>query len=99
MAKSTIRTAGGVGAYLETSVDIGSVPANSTLDVELNAPNQFRLGRLTRLEPAVALPAGLGLGGAMVFDVGGVKKIGFRVINTTAAPIDPAAQTFRFYQF
>jgi hypothetical protein len=98
MARSTVPAAFGPAAYLETSVDIGSVPANSTLDVDLNAPNQFQFGRLVKVEPSASLPAGLGLSAAKVLDVGGTKKIRFRVVNVTAAPIDPAAQTLRFVQ-
>lgn len=88
-------------AQLSESVNIGSVAANSTLDVQVAAPNEFRYDRpvLVMLDTnAAALNAGL-----LVQAVGRVvnnsgKKIEFRVINTTAGALDPAALTIHFFQ-
>jgi hypothetical protein len=96
--RSTAKTSATVSAFHETSVDIGSVGANTSIDVEIAAPRAFQVGRLTLMEHTSALGAGLILSDVQVVIVGGAKKIRFRAQNTTAAAIDPAAQVFRFLQ-
>lgn len=95
--KSTCQSDHPVQACLEVSVDIASVSAATTLDVEIAAPRNFVVGRPVHVFHATALNAGLLIGDAVcIFNSG--KKIRFRVINATAGALDPGAQTFRFWQ-
>ncbi len=90
------------GAFTKISVDIASIPANSSLDVQVPAPRSFKVGRpvLVFLAPdQTALNTGVQLQGmGRCIAVSGVKKIEFRVSNHTGAAIDPTARTFYFLQ-
>jgi len=89
-----------VSAFLEATVDIGQVAATASLVVELVAPKAFKIGRpvLMQLKPgATALEANVLISQAECVESTG-KKIRFRIINVTAAPIDPASKVFWFIQ-
>lgn len=100
--KSTARAVGTHGSYILLSVDIGSISANTTLDVQVNAPRNFKVGHpvLVFLDPAATtLNTGVQVNGVgRCILVGGVKKIEFRVSNHTASAIDPTARNFCFLQ-
>lgn len=101
LPKSSARSADNSSAYLEASVDIASISANTTLDVQVPAPKNFQYGKVVLVflrSDQAALNAGVQVNavGRVVNNSG--KKIEFRVSNHTAAPIDPAAKVFQFLQ-
>lgn len=98
--KTTAPSAVPVSAFLEATVDIGSVAAATSLVVELAAPKAFKIGRpvLMQLKPGqTALEANVLISQAECVENTG-KKIRFRIINVTAGAIDPASKIYWFIQ-
>lgn len=101
LPKSVVQAGDNITAYARISVDIASVTAATTLDVQVAAPKAFRYDRpvLVALEKAeTALNAGLVVQPIARVVSNSGKKIEFRVINATAGALDPAAKVFCFWQ-
>lgn len=80
--------------YNESSLDIAAVPANSTLDVVVAAVGVPANAQVMGA-PRAALDAGLAVAGIRT----AADQIIVRILNTTAAPIDPAAAAWDFLVF
>jgi hypothetical protein len=87
-------------AYLETTIDVPNIPANSDVNIDVQVPRtRWRPGASTFAEPVGDLPAGILLSHVRCEgDTPTNNKIRFRLRNTTAAAIDPPPQTYRFTQ-
>jgi hypothetical protein len=106
ISKNPTKSSVGGSAYMEATVDIGSVPAPGagagTLTVEVACPKEFKYDRpvlVTLKSNQTALETGLSFesAGRVVYNSG--RKIQFRVANSSSAAIDPASKVFVFYQF
>jgi|FLYL01.1.fsa_nt_gi hypothetical protein len=88
-------------AYLETTIDVASIPANSDANIDVPVPRtRWRPGAPIFAEPVGDLPAGILLSHVRCeADAPPNNKIRFRLRNTTGAAIDPPPQTYRFTQF
>jgi hypothetical protein len=98
--KVIAHSAAPVSAFLEATVDIGSITAATALVVELAAPKAFKIGRpvLMQLKPGqTALEANALFSQAECVENSG-KKIRFRIGNLTAVAIDPASKVYWFIQ-
>lgn len=76
---------------VEVTADIASVAAATAPDTALTVANA-RVGDQILIQPLGTWPANLSLPLGRCIVAGTVQM---RVVNPTAAPIDPASQTFR----
>lgn len=100
--KSTVPAIGPVGAFLEIPLDPGSIAANTNLDVDVNAPRNFKAGRPTYIQlkdGQTALTLGLSLENPRCLFVGTQKTLRVRFQNNSAAAIDEASKTYQYYQY
>ena len=74
---------------ITTSINVASVAANTTAEQEFTIPG-LRTGDFVRASKP-SLSAGLGVVNARV---SAADKIAISFVNATAAPIDPAAETY-----
>jgi len=99
--KSTAPIVNNVSAFAQLALDPGSIAANTNLDVDVNAPRNFKAGRpvLVQLKDGeTELTTGLSLDGARCLYVSGTKKLRVRFSNNSAGAIDEASKTYQFFQ-
>lgn len=84
-----------VSATAEVSINIGSVAANTTLEVTATVKG-LRKGRPVVAWTEAALNAGLVIGN---YHASAKDTLKFTVQNTTAGALDPAAMNFSVVQF
>lgn len=101
LPKSVVQASPAVTAYALIAVDIASVGAATTLDVQVAAPKAFRYDRPVFIalgKAETVLNAGLLLEGVGRVVSNSGKKIEFRVMNATAGALDPTSRNIQFWQ-